>query len=224
MLPPSLPAAAFRTLSESPTNLIESRFLTTVEGFRDFLNALAPLSLLQAVRRKGRSAAFSRSARPESQHWWISHEGGRNEAQWNFGMFPCHLRFGIGFNRTRGRWGDPGLVDSAFTKFLEALREREISDPGFSNRLRLEVEEYDSIQQLRCYATSDLLRPGLVWSNSGEWLFVGRLLRIGDSAIADPHKGCEQHHDADLLCDSRQLAAELRLVAEALWPLWLKTR
>jgi hypothetical protein len=223
LLPPPLSPSLFRALETDRVADAAARFAPVVSALQEFLNAMPPLDALQHLRRRGRRPAFRRRARVSRGHWWFSHEGGRNEGQWNVGMFPCHLRFGIGFNATRGGWGKPELVEAARAAFLQRLRAWEGDDPGLCARAGLEAEVYDRARGLRVLPVSALHAEAEAGA-AAEWLFVGRLLRSGPTGRGEPHPGCEDGDDSAVLADPARLAEELRRAAGVLWPVWEESR
>jgi hypothetical protein len=226
LLPPPFPPALFRSLETDRVAETAARFAPVVADLQAFLNGLPPLDEVQHVRarrfRKRRRPTFVRPARAGRGHWWFTHEGARNEAQWNVGMFACHLRFGIGFNASRGGWGKPERVRESRARFLDRLRAWEAAEPGFAARERLEAEIWTGTT-LEVVPAADLLAredgAGLE-----PWLFVGRLLRSGPAGREAAHPGCEGEDDAALLATPLLLAEELARVGRVLWPLWEEHR
>ena len=133
------------TLSESPPPVREEEFQavdTTNEGaireyFHDFIDELhtflnhnSCLRDVQHIRRSWRPG--SKAAHPfgedsfvvQSQHWYTRNVGGRNEAQFNVGMFPLYMRVGLGFEFTERAHGKPAEVQPVWGQFREILRDR----------------------------------------------------------------------------------------------------
>lgn len=216
-LPPRLTPSDFKLLDTAAKVDIERHFAPKVAQFRDFLNGIHPLQDVQTIRRvRPGSIAFRRDARCERQHWWFSHEGGRSEAQWNVGMFPCHLRFGIGFNRGGGGYADVAAVEhhlDCFCKALESHASRGVLDG-------LEAEVYNHTDELRIQSTAELLSSKNLLNE--EWIFIGLLLRSGIKT-AFTHLGCDKPNAPKIPEDTTEFAAELKRVAIALWEPWKDT-
>lgn len=223
-LPPPLPSSAFRVLETRPVSELKSYFSPIVQALQEFLNDVEPLRRVQQVRGiRPQGRAFVRPERMKVGHWWFTHEGARKEAQWNVGMYPCHLRFGIGFNVSGGLYGDPAEVERGYQKFSAAMRDKEQEAPGFGEREMLEVEVHDKLGGVRVLPLIQLPRQ-FDYSRDGLWIFVGRILRSGEAGRNQPHPGCERHDDSEVLGDAHRLGAELTRVANVLWPFWLASR
>ena len=187
--------------------------------FQSYLNGVDPLQNVQRVRDiRPKRRTFVRPARVEMRHWWFSHYGGRNEAQWNVGMFPCHLRFGIGFNASGGGYGKPAEVEDAFQRFLRALQQAR--SRGFG--AKLEVETFDPVDQLKVFPIDELLDGPP--RDVRHWLFIGRILRNGLPGRDGNQPECGEEDDSKILSDPALFASELAKTAHTLWPMWEQSR
>ena len=212
-LPPPIRRRDFAALDDPRTN-IEQYFAPIVDQLREFLNATEPLTRIQEVRglRPG-GRAFVLGARIETKHWWFSHHGGRSEAQWNIGMFPTHIRFGIGFNRTGAGFADVSAVERHLSCFLEALQ-RLVTTQGALASMGLWTETYNRREgELHTAPADKLLSPGR--TDREDWIFVGRLLASGAYGA--------ESDDSVILENPRALAEELTHVAKLLWNPWKET-
>lgn len=219
ILPPKILDSDFRLLAQATKPEIEAHFSPMVRELQRYLNDEDPIRDVQRVRGiRPRGRAFVRPARVEMRHWWFSHHGGRNEAQWNFGMFPCHVRFGIGFNASGGGYGKPSEVEDAFKRFLRLLRRAERKSLGAA----LEAETFDPIDQLKV-SPIDVLLDGPS-RDVQHWLFVGRIFRSGLSGQDGIPTECGKGDDSRILSDPALFASELTRTADMLWPMWEQSR
>ncbi|HEU4559009.1 MAG TPA: hypothetical protein VFS20_14210 [Longimicrobium sp.] len=215
ILPPGLRSADFALLHTAQTATMKAHFEPIVDQFQEFLNDLDPIKDVQqerGIRPKGR--AFARPARYFRQHWWFSHEGGRSEAQWNVGMYPCHLRFGIGFIVSGGGFADRDKIHRALSRFSTEVRKREAHDPGCFQRAGIEVEIHDG--------NGVVVVPAAQWPSVVEhWILIGAILRSG---FGTSHTGCGSKDDSAILADPQLLRNAIQNCASVLWPVWLASR
>lgn len=208
---PVLSRADFAALSGADAAQVEQRFAPWIARLHDFLNALPCIASVQGIRFQRATTARTfqlRNVHYDAEHWYTFHRGGRSEAQFNLGMFPGHLRFGIGFQPTRASRGDPEAVRLAQRRFAKALRGVPGGAKRFcaANRLRVEVDNPLGGGVL-AMKVRHFLRPKS--RNAEPWIFVGRLLGEDEEAV---------YADADAF------SAELERVFATLWPLWRATR
>jgi hypothetical protein len=207
---PVLSRDDFAALGGADAAQVEQRFAPWIAKLHDFLNALPCIASVQGVRF-GRSTSVQtfqlRNVHYDAEHWYTFHRGGRSEAQFNVGMFPGHLRFGIGFQPTRASRGDPDAVRLAQRRFAKALRGVPGGPKRFcaANRLRVEVPNPGG--GVLTMKVRHFLRPKS--RNAESWIFVGRMLREDEESL---------YTDADAF------SAELERVFATLWPLWRATR
>src|SRR5216110_228436 len=85
---------------------VRRRFDPLVPQLHAYLNELPCLRNLYIMRRRWRPGAHSGDAFrrfvTSRKHWYTFHYGGRNEAQFNVGMWPEYLRIGLGFELSEG--------------------------------------------------------------------------------------------------------------------------
>jgi Citrate lyase, alpha subunit (CitF) len=110
------------------TRLIEVQG-SFVRDLRTYLNEASCVSDIQRIRRgwsprsRARLAFEGDKIPTDHEHWYVYNTGGRNEAQFNVGLFPNYLRVGIGFEFTMGRHGNPEMVQAAYGAFSGILRQ-----------------------------------------------------------------------------------------------------
>jgi len=201
-LPPSVHDHYFDLINTPNEGAIQRNFDGFVRDLHSFLNNELPcLRDLQKIRKQwtGREykKAFAKFVTAPYE-WYTFNYGGRNEMQFNIGMFMghaeniCYLRVGIGFNFTRARFGDPEAVGRAYTCFVSIVgREPKFSD--FVRRGCLEIEWYYSKAPKLQYTPTDRVVPQLTKLSEVhecEWIFIGRLLRRGidRASLEDPVK------------------------------------
>ena len=212
-LPPPVTESRFEELEGATEDQVRHRAAPFVRELRSFLNEGSCLRDIQNIRRRWRPRttevqAFRGDDFPvEREHWYVYNAGGRNEAQFNVGMFPGYLRVGLGFEFMKKMFGNPEAVQSAFGEFRGVIRQRRESFDRFAreNSLRIEWRRAQG-RELEYVPTSKvsgwLLRPRGV----PEWVFVGRLLYRGE--------------DAAILEDPARLKEAMEAVFEGFKPLW----
>ncbi len=145
----------------------------------------------------------------QARHWYTRNFGGRNEAQFNVGMFQRYMRVGLGFEfteRARG-WKPPGEVQPVWGQFREILRDRRQAFEQIVREHSLMVEwvplESSEVEHVKPQGALKWLFRS---SRALEWIFVGRLL--------------DRRYDADLLGDPNRLGEVMEAVFGELRPLW----
>ncbi len=212
-LPPPVTQARFEELQGATAEQVRRRAAPLVRELHSFLNEGSCLRDIQRNRRQWKPRtrevqAFSGDDFPvEHEHWYTYNAGGRNEAQFNVGMFPGYLRVGLGFELTKKMHGDPEAVQAAFGAFRNALRKRQESFDRLARANSLRIEWRPAGRHELEYVPTPkvsgwLLRPRSV----PEWIFVGRLL----------HRG----KDAAVLEDVARLKEAMEAVFKGLKPLW----
>lgn len=143
----------------------------------------------------------------QSRHWYTRKVGGRNEAQFNVGMFPSYMRVGLGFELTDRAHGKPTEVQPVWGQFREILRDRR---QEFEQKVRehsLMVEWVPrNASEVKHVQPQGVLRWLLRPSRVPEWIFVGRLL--------------DRKNDAEILSDPSRLGEVMEAVFGELRPLW----
>ena len=214
-IPPPVTEAEFVAVDITDQDEIKRRFGTFVRSLHSYLNQLSCLNDVPKARRRWRARVVNTDAfgnlATDSRHWYTFHHGGRNEAQFNVGLYRTHLRVGLGFEFSLRRGGDPTAVHLAYACFTHLIRGDRNGFERFVTDNDLEVEWADndgsSIQFVPpTSAVAWLLNP----PREPAWIFVGRLLRRGkDSAV---------------LQDSNQLAALIQTVFSGFRPIWEQTQ
>ena len=208
--PPALDMQAFSRLTGIDEEETERRFAGIVSAFHSFLNGASVVADLQTRRSKWtspRSPEAFQNRKFEPAHWYTFNFGGRSEAQLNVGMYPSHLRIGIGFEFTEREHGDPKHVREAFTRFFQGIHENRDEFDMLAQDLPLELEVFPGrgggFQIVHPLAAVDTL---LDLPREPQWIFAGRLLR---PEIND-----------EILTDSERLAVEIDRVFGRLLPWW----
>jgi hypothetical protein len=212
-LPPPVTESRFQALEGATKEQVRKRADPYVRDLRSFLNRGSCLSDLQRIRREWSPRSRARLAfegdefPTDREHWYIYNTGGRNEAQFNVGLFPDYLRIGLGFEFTKKVHGKPEDVERVYDHFCSVVRQYRQGFDRFAKENSLQVEwrpkgtahrEYVSTQEL-----SEWLLHG---SERFEWVFVGRLLYRGK--------------DAGILEDAVQLKEVMESVFGSFKPLW----
>jgi hypothetical protein len=128
-LPPPVGEEEFQAVDTTNEGAIREYFHDFIDELHTFLNTSPCLRDVQRIRRRWRRG--SKASYPfgedsfvvQSRHWYTRNIGGRNEAQFNVGMFPRYLRVGLGFEFTERAHGKPAEVQPVWGQFREILRE-----------------------------------------------------------------------------------------------------
>src|SRR5438270_13144436 len=116
--PPAITEAEFLAVDISDEDEIGRRFQLYVRDLHAYLNQLACLRDLQLARRGWKARTTETEAFGNfglyTKHWYTFHHGGRNDAQFNFGLWPSYFRVVLGFEFTFHKCGDPTIVAFAY--------------------------------------------------------------------------------------------------------------
>ncbi len=216
-LPTPVTRARFEELKGATAKQVQHGVASFVSELHSFLNEGSCLRDIQRIRRRWRPrtpevrAFGDDNLRVEREHWYTYNAGGRNEAQFNVGMFPAYLRVGLGFELTKKVYGDPEAVQAAIGAFRNALRQRQEGFDRFARENSLRIEWRPSGRRELEYVPTPkvsgwLSRPRGV----PDWVFVGRLLYRGD--------------DAAVLEDPARLKEAMEAVSKRFKPLWEETQ
>lgn len=215
-LPPAVTQQLFEEIDSIDEEAIRRRFDPWVRReWHPFLNSLPCLRDLQDQRRKFGIRSPEQEAfgtfKPEPYHWYSFNHGGRNEAQFNIGMFPEYLRVGLGFEFTEKQGGRPSDVLFAYTTFRNLItgpKRREFL--SLVEQSELEIEFDPDASGKRANVASDRV---LEWEPPASppirWIFYGRLLR--------------RDEDRRILESPEHLGAVVESVLCGLHPLWRDT-
>jgi hypothetical protein len=189
---------------------VEHRFRSLVyRELHPFLNSLAPFKDIQRIRDRRKQARFPDAFGTfacQPRHWYSFNHGGRNELQFNVGMSPTRLRFGLGLEFGLGKGGKPDRV-RAFHLGLT----RYIYDD--SRRFEELINEHEMAGELAAVGggfetipTPQLSQQILQPRKDPGWLFFGKIL--------------ETDSDMDLLESTARLMTAFDEVFTALRPVW----
>jgi hypothetical protein len=212
-LPPPFREEEFQAVDTTDKEEIRRYFRPFVVRLHSFLNETSCLSDIQVIRHRKNPQITSSQAFDEGyfstqpQHWYTHNAGGRNEAQFNIGMFPDYLRVGLGFEFRKAAHGDPEAVQEAYGQFTEVLRQhRQVFERlAQDNTLMVEwvPKRTTDISYVR---TQGVLKWLIKPSKVPDWIFVGRLLG--------------RREDAEILEDQNQLKEVMESVFRGLKNLW----
>ncbi len=218
-LPPPITESDFQNLEGATAEQVRRRAAPLVEGLHAYLNEGSCLKDIQSIRapmdphRRNRPAFGGDrpvKVRAAPEHWYTYNTGGRNEAQFNLGLYSDYLRVGMGFEFTKGARGDPERVQSMFGLFREELRRRREWFDGFARENELRVEWMPAgkagRKNLR-YEKTERVSKWLLKPRTPEWAFVGRLLM--------------RNEDTEILGDPVRLKEAMESVFEGLKPMWV---
>ncbi len=215
-LPPPITERDFRDLEGANKEQVKKRAAPLVEELHAYLNESSCLSDIQRIRHDWNSGvssrlAFERGHSPtDREHWYTYNTGGRNEAQFNIGLFPEYLRVGLGFEFTEKMFGNPNRVRTVYDAFRGLVDNQQQVLRRFAqdNALQIEWLPKDKAGQgaLEYRPTQDTIGWLVRRKKEADWIFVGRLLRRVD--------------DAEILGDPARLRDAMESVFRGFKPLW----
>jgi hypothetical protein len=195
-LPPAIYEHYFDDL-DKPQHQIEAIFTPVINDLIDYLNQLPCLSGLQSTRlrqeRISRASGWGKAFRSVNHlhtgHWYIFNWGGRNEMQFNIGMYSSktkevlssapYVRIGVGFNFQRNKWGDPDKVQLGLKSFYSKVERNPSLFRDLVKHNRFDVESPPSVNVnniVTWLETESQKRPD---AHAGDWIFIGRRLQRG---------------------------------------------
>jgi hypothetical protein len=212
-LPPPVTESRFQDLEGATKEQVRKRADPYVRDLRSFLNRGSCLSDIQRIRRgwgprsRARLAFEGDEFPTDREHWYIYNTGGRNEAQFNVGLFPDYLRVGLGFEFTKKVHGKPEDVRRVYDQFCSVVRRYRQGFDRFAQENSLQVEWRPESTAHREYVSTEGLSEWLLHgSDPSDWVFVGRLLYRGK--------------DVEILEDAVQLKKVMESVFGSFKPLW----
>jgi hypothetical protein len=212
--PPAVRETEFVAVDTTDEAELWQRFDRFVRSLHSYLNQLACLQDLQDTRRKWKvrttnSETFGNFA-TDPKHWYTFHHGGRNEAQFNVGLWPNYLRVGLGFEFTLRKGGDPTIVGLTYSCFTTAVASKRTEFQKFVADNKLEIEwTNNKDESIEFVPTNEVVSWLFEPPNEPGWIFVGRLLRRGT--------------DAQILENPDELGKVMQAVMCGLRPLWEET-
>jgi len=195
-LPPPITSAEFAAVETADESRIEKFFGGAWKRtLHQFFNQLPSLKDLQDFRRRklgirAREADAFGTFATNPGHWYSFHHGGRNEAQFNFGLRREYCRFGLGFEFSEKKGGDPFRVHAVYTCFLHEVPTHAASFDAAVRQQHFEVEwvARKNVNELHVIPTREV--PDWIRNLREDpyWIFIGRLLRAGtdDGVLGDP--------------------------------------
>lgn len=212
-LPPAVRESEFLAIDTVDEDEILRKFGPFVRKLHSFLNQLHCLHDIQQTRQKWRTQVQYKEAfgtfATEPRHWYTFNNGGRNEAQYNIGLFPTYLRVGLGFEFTQKKGGDPNIVGLAYACFKNVIDQDSEGFRQFVHENLLEVEWELSVGNPKLVPTEQVVQ-WLRQPPQASWVFVGRLLRRGK--------------DTMILEDPLQLKHTIESVFNGFRPIWEQTQ
>jgi hypothetical protein len=212
-LPPPVRQEEFQAVDTTDEEEIRRYFRPFVVRLHSFLNETSCLSDIQVIRHRKNPQITSSQAfddghfSTQPKHWYTHHAGGRNEAQFNIGMFPDYLRVGLGFEFTEKAHGNSEAVQEAYGRFTEVLRQHRQVFERFARDNALMVEWVPKgTTDISYVRTQGALKGFIKPSKVPDWIFVGRLLG--------------RREDAEILEDQNQLKEVMESVFRGLKNLW----
>ncbi len=215
-LPPSVTESHFRDLEGATGEQVKKRAAPLVEELHAYLNESSCLRDIQRIRRDWNHRVSSRLAfeggdfPTDREHWYTYNTGGRNEAQFNIGLFPEYLRVGLGFEFTEKMFGNPDRVLTAYDAFRGIVENHQRALHRFAQDNALRIEWLPKGKRgraaLEYIPTQDTVGWLVRRKKEADWIFVGRLLRRID--------------DAEILGDPARLKDVMESVFAGFKPLW----
>lgn len=200
LLPPTFNDSLFDIIDEARSS-VRRNFTTFIEELHEFLNELPCMRDIQEVRGRimGIHPRYPQAFGAytiERGHWYTYNHGGRNEMQFNIGMFgpsfinPPYVRVGLAWNI----YGPPRrIVDNSLESFRNLITTQRRSWDAFvkTNGLEIEWVRRVGVDDIEHTQTSDvtewLLHPQFPHY---DWIFIGRLLRrsIDGATLTNPNQ------------------------------------
>jgi len=215
-MPPAVREAEFLALeTAADEEEIKQRFNSFVRSLHSYLNQVPCLLDIQQTRlrwraRTSEAEAFGNFA-ADPWHWYTFHHGGRNEAQFNVGLWPSYMRVGLGFEFTLKKHGDPTAVQLAYSCFRRIIEGEQRQFADFVAEQELEIEWADSNDgPVLQVPTGEVVQWLLALPEEPRWILVGRLLR--------------RDRDANLLADPIGLGNRMQNVLCGFRPIWERTQ
>lgn len=182
LYPPVIRELEFVGIDTVDENRILTNFTPFIRQLHHFLNQLSCLKDLQQIRRKWKPRARGNEAfgtiATEPRHWYTFNHGGRNEAQFNVGLYTTHFRIGIGFEFSKKKGGDPEIVNLVYSCFTNIIQQDIVSFDQFVHDSGLEIEWCPKdVNELRFISTEEVTQWLLQPPRDPIWIFIGRLLK-----------------------------------------------
>jgi hypothetical protein len=216
-LPPPVRKEEFQAVDTTDEEEIRDYFRPFVNRLNSFLNETSCLRDIQDIRRRKNPQITSSQAfvdgyfSTQPKHWYTHNAGGRNEAQFNIGMFPDYLRVGLGFEFREQVYGNPEAVQEAYGQFTEVLRQHRQVFERFARDNSLMIEWVpQGTTDIQYVRTQEVLKWLLKPSKVPDWIFVGRLLG--------------RREDTEILEDPIRLKEVMESVFRGLKNLWEETQ
>ncbi|MDD5082231.1 MAG: hypothetical protein PHU08_02535 [Dehalococcoidales bacterium] len=197
-LPPAFNDHLFYDL-DKPQSVVERIFTPIILELINYLNGLPCLSDIQHIRktsgRTTRQLGRPFNLRPNdiyTRHWYIYNWGGRNEMQFNIGMYSAndqetpYVRIGAGFNFDRARFGNPSEVAGAFSNFSGKVAANQRIFETFVQNQLLQVEFTPNVNVRNIVGWLQSEAHKNADEHNENWIFIGRqLYRERDRTILE---------------------------------------
>ncbi len=177
---------------DKPQSEIERIFAPIILELIDYLNVLPCLSDIQYIRKtSGRTTrqlgkAFNlRINDIYTRHWYIYNWGGRNEMQFNIGMYSAndqetpYVRIGAGFNFDRAGFGNPPEVAGAFSTFSKKVTADQRTFETFVQNQLLQVEFTPNVNGRNIVGWLQSEARKNADEHNENWVFIGKQLHRG---------------------------------------------
>jgi hypothetical protein len=198
-LPPIIKDELFDDLDKSITQ-VETIFTPVITDLIDYLNELPCLQDIQQIRsekfnlqRTSTTAFRNHINHLDTGHWYIFNWGGRNEMQFNIGMYSedddsgPYVRVGAGFNFQRDGFGNPPTVAHEFSLFCNEVRNNQLNFENFYRTNSLQIENNYEIRSGT--VVNWLQAEAKKKPDEHDWVFIGRQLQRGkDQSILEHPK------------------------------------
>lgn len=193
-LPPTITEKEFQDVDTLDEEKIKNTFHHYLNDLHLFLNYLECLQDIQKIRSGWTSKVKYKDAfgtfTTNPRHWYTFNHGGRNEAQFNVGLYASYFRIGLGFEFTLKKGGDTTIVYLTYAYFVKVVRDelekfkRIVKDNNF------EIEWFPSNGKNLEFISNENVSNWLIKSQKeAAWIFIGRLLRrnTDKKILENPH-------------------------------------
>jgi hypothetical protein len=220
-MPPPIREAEFVAVDTADEEEIKRRCSGFVRSLHAYLNQLPCLSDVPKARRRWKARiahdkAFGNLG-TDPRHWYTFHHGGRNEAQFNVGLYTTHLRMGMGFEFSLKKGGDPTAVHLAYACFTNVIQADRRRFDRFVADNRLEVEWVSTGElSLQFIAPNDVVNWLVNPPREPMWIFVGRLMMRGEESKVMGDAGALASVMESVFCGFRPIWEQTQVMAHAL--------
>jgi hypothetical protein len=187
---------------------LKNSFVDTLNKYLPVLQEIREAYILKTTVKFDK--AFKYDIHPEPHHWYIVNFGGVNEIQYNVGMSPDIIRYGLGIFLGKRQNVDPPNTEKYYNDLCAIIK----NDRNNFDRLvrihdfRLEwgtPTRYGIVSNSQSPNVTDELLTIKTKYSDLEWIFVGKILE------------CANPGNAKLIYNPNALQSSVKSVCQDLW-------